>query len=101
MNTTRLGRSAAATHVGLVRENNEDAHAVGDRFWVAAEGLGGQVPGESATRLAVRDEGRGGHVAGEVRSRLAVEAGRAYLMRAGRAPGLTEVLAAFRVASSA
>jgi serine/threonine protein phosphatase PrpC len=39
MDTTQLRGSAAATHVGRVRENNEDAHAVGERFWVVADGL--------------------------------------------------------------
>jgi serine/threonine protein phosphatase PrpC len=82
MDTKQLRRSAAVTDVGRVRKNNEDAYAVGDRFWVVADGLGG-------------------HVGGEVASRLAVDAGHRYLEGAARALGVTEVLAAFRVANSA
>ena len=84
MSTTHLGRSAAATDVGRVRENNEDAYAVGDRFWVVADGLGG-------------------HVGGEVASRLAVDAARGYLegLRPEQPPGGPQVLAAVQVAHSA
>lgn len=45
----------AATHVGLVRDTNEDALLVADerRVFVVADGLGGHPAGEVASQLAV------------------------------------------------
>ena len=43
----------ARTHVGLVRDGNEDALYAGARLLVVADGVGGAVAGEIASRLAV------------------------------------------------
>lgn len=50
-----VGCAAALTHVGLVRETNEDAVCVAadGRLLVCADGLGGLPYGEVASRLAV------------------------------------------------
>ncbi len=45
---------AARTHVGHVRDGNEDAYAVSDRAWVVADGLGGHHGGEVASELAAQ-----------------------------------------------
>jgi serine/threonine protein phosphatase PrpC len=45
-------RFAAASHVGPVREHNEDAHVAGSRLLVVADGVGGEAAGEVASALA-------------------------------------------------
>jgi PPM family protein phosphatase len=46
-------RTAAATHVGLVRSHNEDSAYVGARLVVVADGMGGAAAGELASTTAV------------------------------------------------
>lgn len=60
-------RVSKASHVGLVRELNEDSLCVWD------------VPGHPNHTLLVVADGMGGHRAGEVASELAVESLRRYL----------------------
>jgi PPM family protein phosphatase len=45
--------AAAATHVGHVRDNNEDALHVGTGFHAVADGMGGHAAGEVASALAI------------------------------------------------
>jgi protein phosphatase len=46
-------RSAAATSVGLVRENNEDSAYAGRWLFAVADGLGGHVAGEVASAIVI------------------------------------------------
>ena len=47
-------RAVAASDVGLVRSNNEDAFHVGERLLVVADGMGGLPAGELASDILVR-----------------------------------------------
>lgn len=83
----------AATHVGLVREQNEDALALSAPFELTETGTWeGQLPGERV--WAVVADGMGGHAAGEVASLLAVEVLGPFLMQHANASDLVDALAA-------
>ena len=46
-------RAAGRTHVGLVRQNNEDSLYLGEHLLVVADGVGGAVAGELASQTLV------------------------------------------------
>lgn len=48
-------RSHGATHVGLVRDHNEDAFFTGDWVLAVADGVGGAPAGEVASAMAIRE----------------------------------------------
>jgi protein phosphatase len=46
-------RYAASSHVGLVRDHNEDSHAATNRLLAVADGVGGEAAGEVASAIAI------------------------------------------------
>jgi serine/threonine protein phosphatase PrpC len=69
-------RMGVATHVGRVREENEDAVLAGPPVFAVADGMGGQTGGELAASLATAELARFRH-AREVSAPLVIEAIRA------------------------
>jgi len=50
-------RAGSATHVGQVRQVNQDRVLLGEQWWLVADGMGGHLGGEVAAEVAVSTVG--------------------------------------------
>lgn len=48
------GKSAAASHVGKIRSNNQDSGYAGSSLFVVADGMGGHAGGDVASAMAIK-----------------------------------------------